>query len=57
MNIVPVILGGGVGSRLWPLSRAEYPKQYNTFFSEDSLFQSTLRRCQYFSNRIFGDCK
>ena len=27
-KIIPVILSGGTGSRLWPLSRASYPKQY-----------------------------
>lgn len=28
MKIVPVILSGGSGTRLWPLSRKQYPKQY-----------------------------
>ena len=28
IKIIPVILSGGSGSRLWPLSRASYPKQY-----------------------------
>lgn len=52
MKIVPVILGGGIGSRLWPLSRSAFPKQYNAFFSDDSLFQTTLRRSHYFSDQI-----
>ncbi|MCB1827800.1 MAG: mannose-1-phosphate guanylyltransferase/mannose-6-phosphate isomerase [Coxiellaceae bacterium] len=50
--IIPVILGGGVGSRLWPLSRSAYPKQYNAFFSEDSLFQAALRRSRSFSDQV-----
>ena len=28
INLIPIILSGGVGSRLWPLSRANFPKQY-----------------------------
>ena len=54
--IVPVILGGGVGSRLWPLSRSAFPKQYNSFFSDLSLFQETLSRAEKFSNRSFIVC-
>ncbi len=42
--IVPVILCGGSGSRLWPLSRVDRPKQYHRFYGEESLFQSTIRR-------------
>ena len=50
--IIPVILGGGIGSRLWPLSRSTYPKQYNAFFSNNSLFQEALCRSQHFSDQI-----
>ncbi len=43
--IVPVILSGGVGSRLWPLSREHLPKQLLTILGGDhSLFQKTLLR-------------
>ena len=42
--IVPVVLAGGVGSRLWPLSRASNPKQFLPFFNGKSLFQLTLVR-------------
>ncbi len=43
--IVPVILSGGVGSRLWPLSREHVPKQLMPFMGgEYSLFQKTMRR-------------
>lgn len=42
--ILPVILSGGSGTRLWPLSRSGYPKQFLALTSEYSLFQETLRR-------------
>lgn len=44
-TIIPVILGGGSGSRLWPLSRRTRPKQFLAFDNERSLFQQTLLRC------------
>jgi mannose-1-phosphate guanylyltransferase len=42
--IVPVILSGGSGTRLWPLSTAERPKQFLPLIGDDSLFQQTLKR-------------
>lgn len=39
MKITPVILSGGSGTRLWPLSRSLNPKQFLDFFGKDSLFQ------------------
>ncbi len=42
--MIPVILSGGSGSRLWPLSRASYPKQFLAMNSAYSMFQETLRR-------------
>ncbi|MES2625497.1 MAG: mannose-1-phosphate guanylyltransferase/mannose-6-phosphate isomerase [Pseudomonadota bacterium] len=45
--LVPVILAGGVGSRLWPASREAFPKQFLTFAagaSEPTLFQQSLLR-------------
>jgi mannose-1-phosphate guanylyltransferase/mannose-6-phosphate isomerase len=42
--IHPVILCGGSGTRLWPLSRKDYPKQFSRLFGEESLFQASLRR-------------
>lgn len=42
--MIPVILSGGSGTRLWPLSRKHYPKQFLSLFSEHSLFQETLLR-------------
>jgi len=37
MKIVPVILSGGTGSRLWPLSRASFPKQLWPLITEKSM--------------------
>ncbi len=43
--LIPVLLSGGVGSRLWPVSRELYPKQFLTLADERlSLFQQTLER-------------
>ena len=38
-KIVPVILCGGAGTRLWPVSRKSYPKQFSKLIDEKSLFQ------------------
>jgi mannose-1-phosphate guanylyltransferase/mannose-1-phosphate guanylyltransferase/mannose-6-phosphate isomerase len=43
-HICPVILAGGSGSRLWPMSRASYPKQFCVFGSEGTMLQATIRR-------------
>lgn len=43
-TLLPVILCGGSGSRLWPLSRSEYPKQFIKFDSAQSLFQQAVLR-------------
>ncbi|MGB0849302.1 MAG: mannose-1-phosphate guanylyltransferase/mannose-6-phosphate isomerase, partial [Thiolinea sp.] len=43
-EIVPVILSGGSGTRLWPLSRQQCPKQFLPVVGEDTLFQATLKR-------------
>ncbi|MCX9013643.1 MAG: mannose-1-phosphate guanylyltransferase/mannose-6-phosphate isomerase [Candidatus Methanoperedens sp.] len=43
-NIKSIILAGGSGTRLWPLSRDQYPKQFLKL-GETSLFQGTLLRC------------
>lgn len=44
-----IILAGGSGSRLWPLSREEYPKQLLSFDKEQSLLQKTFNRLCSFS--------
>ena len=43
-EIVPVILCGGVGSRLWPISRKSLPKQFAPLFGEQSLFEAAAKR-------------
>ncbi len=42
--IYPTILCGGSGTRLWPLSRQSYPKQFAPLLGEETLFQASLRR-------------
>jgi mannose-1-phosphate guanylyltransferase/mannose-6-phosphate isomerase len=44
MRITPVILCGGSGTRLWPLSRSAYPKQFLRLTGEFTMLQETLRR-------------
>jgi len=44
MRITPVILAGGSGTRLWPLSRKSYPKQFVPLVGNSTLFQAVARR-------------
>ncbi len=44
--MIPVIMSGGSGTRLWPLSRKNKPKQFLNLFGSSSLFQNTLNRLQ-----------
>lgn len=44
MKITPIILSGGSGTRLWPVSRELNPKQFLDFFGKHSLFQKTALR-------------
>ncbi len=44
MNIYSVLLAGGSGTRLWPVSRQLYPKQIVKFFGNESLIQATIKR-------------
>lgn len=44
LKIVPVILAGGTGTRLWPLSRQSLPKQFLSLVSDHTLYQDTLLR-------------
>lgn len=43
-TLVPTILAGGSGTRLWPVSRAAFPKHLVELFGEESLLQTTVRR-------------
>ncbi len=42
--MIPVILSGGSGTRLWPVSRKTHPKQFWPLVSEDSMLQETCKR-------------
>jgi len=44
MQIIPVILSGGSGTRLWPLSRKQYPKQYLPLAGDNTMLQETILR-------------
>ena len=45
-KIIPVILSGGSGTRLWPLSRKEYPKQYLPLVGDNTMLQETILRLE-----------
>ncbi|WP_444934819.1 mannose-1-phosphate guanylyltransferase/mannose-6-phosphate isomerase [Microbulbifer sp. JTAC008] len=44
--MIPVILCGGTGSRLWPLSREAYPKQFLPLIGGETMLQATVRRLE-----------
>lgn len=44
MSIFPVIMAGGSGTRLWPLSRAAHPKQFLRLHGKDTMLQETAKR-------------
>lgn len=44
MKITPILLCGGSGTRLWPLSRKSYPKQFASIVGEETLFQAAAKR-------------
>ena len=47
-KMVPVVLCGGSGTRLWPRSRKSFPKPFLPLIGDTTLFEATLERC--------GDC-
>jgi mannose-1-phosphate guanylyltransferase/mannose-6-phosphate isomerase len=49
-KVTPVILCGGSGSRLWPMSRHNLPKQFLSLLGDSSLFQQAVGRISYISN-------
>ena len=59
MKSINVILSGGVGSRLWPLSRKSRPKQYLPIFEGETLFQKTAKRNAEFCDKVLvvGNCE
>jgi len=48
--IIPVILSGGSGTRLWPLSRKEYPKQYLPLVGDNTMLQENILRLSGLGN-------
>ena len=52
MQVLPFILCGGTGTRLWPLSREAYPKKFHRLTGPEFLFQLTCRRL---SGPLFGE--
>ena len=48
--LIPIILSGGAGTRLWPLSRTEYPKPFVPFAGNSSLMQETIKRATTLKN-------
>ena len=45
MKVLPIILAGGSGTRLWPLSRSGFPKQFLALGGNETLFQKACLRC------------
>lgn len=52
-KITPIILSGGSGTRLWPISRQLNPKQFTNFFEKESLFEKTALRTK--DKKLFND--
>ncbi len=54
-STLPVILCGGSGTRLWPLSRESYPKQFHRFVGSHTLFEDTVLRATALPNGDVGN--
>ncbi|MBN2693067.1 mannose-1-phosphate guanylyltransferase [bacterium] len=50
--MINIVLSGGIGERLWPLSKESLPKQFYPFFENESLFQKTVKRNSFISKTI-----
>lgn len=51
MMKISLVLAGGFGTRLWPLSRMEYPKQFAKVISDESTYQQSLRRSELLADK------
>jgi mannose-1-phosphate guanylyltransferase / mannose-6-phosphate isomerase len=51
IELQPVLLSGGSGTRLWPLSREAYPKQFLPLVDDDTMLQATWRRVEALASR------
>jgi mannose-1-phosphate guanylyltransferase / mannose-6-phosphate isomerase len=59
IQVQPVIMAGGSGTRLWPLSRAGFPKQFLVLTGNESLFQAAARRLAALASpefQVAGPC-
>ena len=54
ISVQPVVMAGGSGTRLWPLSRAGYPKQFLVLSGTQSLFQQSVLRLQGLAGADIG---
>ena len=54
-KITPVLLAGGSGTRLWPLSRSSFPKQFSKVIGSNTLFQSAAKKLTSSKNLQFND--
>lgn len=52
MKLQPVVLSGGSGTRLWPLSREKYPKQLLKLFGDETMLQATVTRMKHFDQKF-----
>ncbi len=51
--MITVIIAGGSGTRLWPLSTSKYPKHFLNLVDKDSLLQATYKRAKRLSRDIY----
>ena len=53
-KITPVLMAGGSGTRLWPVSRKSFPKQFAALIGDETLFQASARRLsnEHFTNPV-----
>ena len=54
--VIPVVLSGGSGSRLWPKSRHHYPKQLHRLYGDRTMLQETLYRVRHLANEPIIIC-